>query len=222
LAIPQLIAACLVTGIAGAAGQTWQDALRKMPLPESALPISRENCVSVCLTNFQSNTTVKALIFLPAVSDDFYLVNRDKPKLNITAGNLFEALSRLTNSTECQLTFTEPFLLVHLARDLRQPSIVIKDDTAAASLRRRKSLPTLICADKHWDSLQPILQKSLGFMIRPLPGSEDAWHFDRHNFAAHGLTDWEILSAVSLTAHTTAFAEKNRIIFEPNRSRSQP
>jgi hypothetical protein len=70
----------------------------------------------------------------------------------------------------------------------------------------------------HWDSLQPTLQKSFGMTVHPLPGSQEAWHFNRHNFAAWSLTDWELLEAVSLTARTTALVEKFRITFKPNRS----
>jgi len=210
-----VILICVVHGVS--CGQTWSEALRTMPVPVSALPIERSNCISVCLTNFQSNAVVKALIFLPGISDDLYLINRDKPPLGITATNVFEALTRLTSVTRWALTFNAPFLLVHLARDVQTPAILARDSRTRLLLQEHRSFPYLVCTDMRWDSLQPILQNGLKRGIRPEPRSEDAWHFARHNFAAWGLTDWELLSAISITARTKVVIEKKRIRLELNR-----
>jgi len=195
-------------------GESWENELSAMPLPASVLPLRRENCISICVTNFHSNAVVKALIFLPGVSDDFYLINRDKKDLAIRAFNLLEALCRLTNSTQLSVTFREPFLLVHTRNDQCDPAIVVKHRATAAALMAARSIPSVVCSDAHWDSIQPVLQKNLHMRVRPLPGSRDDWHFNRHNLAAYGTTDLELVSALSLTARTTAIIQKNRLNFE--------
>src|SRR5258706_1350628 len=124
-----LAVAWLITTTA-ALGQSWEEAMITMALPQEVV-INRDNCISVCLTNFPSNSTVKALIFLPGVSDDFYLINRDRPKLNIRAANIFEALRQITNATALKLTFNSPFLLVH----------VISDSTAHQVLAQHAATP---------------------------------------------------------------------------------
>ena len=50
-------------------------------------------------------------------------------------------------------------------------------------------------------------------LIWPEAWSADAWHFDRHNFAGWGATDWELLVAVSLASGTTFCVQTQAIIF---------
>ncbi len=209
-----LLLIALVFAALDSMGESWKNVLAAMPLPQSALPLRRENCISICLTNFRSNAVVKALIFLPGVSDDLYLIDRDKKDLAIEAGNLFEALCRLTNSTRLSIIFREPFLLVHTARDRCEPAIIFNHSSTVTTLMERRSIPELVCSDAHWDSIQPILQKSLHMRVRPLTGSKDDWHFNRHNLAAYGATDLELVSALSLTARTTASIQRKRVIFD--------
>jgi hypothetical protein len=105
-------AGLLFCGIAGA--QTWTEALGQMPLPaETAL--NRDNCMRVMLGAFRSNETVRALVFLPAVSDDFYLVNRHRA-LNLRANNLWDGIRQLTNSTEVRVGSTNQIVLLHVPR----------------------------------------------------------------------------------------------------------
>src|SRR6187402_870208 len=102
---------CVGLCLSFGAEQTWQSALARMPLPSPAPLLNRDNAVCVLLESFRSNAIVKALAVLPGVSDDFYLVNRDKPKLDLRATNLLEAIIALTNATTVRATFRAPFLL---------------------------------------------------------------------------------------------------------------
>ncbi len=201
-----------------AAAEDWPDALRRMPLPADAPPLNRDNCIGVMLGAFQSNAVVKGLIFLPAVTDDFYLIHRDAPKLNLAARNLFEAVAALTNATAVRATFRAPFLLLHLDRDLRGPAFVIKDPRAAARLKEQHGLAQVVWVDRHWDSLQPLLRQQLKLRIMPQAGSQAAWHFYRHNVAGCGLSDWEVLTALSLAGRTTFTVSARQIEFEVKRA----
>jgi hypothetical protein len=197
-----------------AAGQSWQDALARMPLPADAPLLNRDNAVCVLLESFRSNSVVKALVVLPGVSDDFYLVNRDKPRLNLRAANLLEAFTALTNATAARLTFRAPFLLLHVDGDRLEPMSEIEDPKQAGRLKAGRHLPRVFHCDTHWDQLQPLLQRALARPVRPQARSKDAWHFDRHNLAGCGLTDWELLEAVALSGKTRFVVRKQAVVFD--------
>jgi hypothetical protein len=197
----------------------WQEALVRMPLPGGMEPIERENVISRILEGLQANSLVKAIVVLPAVSDDLYLINRDKPRLNLRANNLAEAIAALTNATEIQASFVPPFLLLHRKEDLLAPQFIVKDAAAADRLRTETHLPEVVFLDMHWKKLRPILNKALRPSIHPWSSSQDSWHFARHNLAGRSLTDWELLAAVSLSGSTSYKVEKRRVTF---RRRSGP
>jgi len=185
-----------------------------MALPPGSPPLNRDNAIPLLLGAFSSNDVLKAMIFLPAVSDDFYLFNRAKPQLNIKAGNLFEAVTALTNATGLRATFRERFLLLHMDRDVLEPACLIRDAARAAQLKRVSHLRHARFSDMHWEKLQPVLQKTATIEVRPPAQSEDAWHFSRHNLAGWNLTDWELLNAVSLAGNTVCTVQKERLVFQ--------
>jgi hypothetical protein len=206
---------CLAAfGPALAADQTWPEALARMPLPSPTPPLNRDNVVCVLLESFRSNAVVKALIVLPGVSDDFYLVNRDQPKLNLRATNFLEAVTALTNATAVRATFRAPFLLLHVDADRLEPMSRIEDPKQAERLKIGRHLPRALYCDTHWDQLQPALEQALARPVRPQARSRDAWHFDRHNLAGWGLTDWEWLAAVSLSGKTRCTVQKQAVAFD--------
>ncbi len=194
------------------AQEPWQEALRKMPISPGT-NVNRDNALPIILTAFKSNNLVRGVVFLPAVSDDFYLVSRALPKLNIQADDLLAAISALTNKTGLRVTFRAPLLLLHLERDRLEPSLVIKHKATAERLKQQSSLPRAIIADMHWRGLQPLLQDGLKLKVTPTPESPEAWHFARHNMAAWGLADWDLLAALSLTGKTTIAIQRNRAVF---------
>ena len=218
--LPHLVFWCGLAGSASAL-ESWQESLGKMALPVHTPPLNRSNCISVMLEAFQSKATVRALIVLPAVTDDFYLVNRDKPALNIAARDLNEAVTALTQATAVRATFRSPFLLLHLDRDVLEPEYFIKDQPAAERLKQRRRLPHALFCDRHWQTVQPVLQRELGIKFLPAAHSPDAWHFSRHNLAGWNLTNWELLTALSLSGRTAFTVHQSRIEWRP-RIRSSP
>jgi len=190
----------------------WPAVLRDMPF-DGEIVLNRDNSIPLMLRAFQSNSVVKALIFLPGVADDFYLVSRDQPKLNIRATNLLAAITALTNATAVRATFQSGFLLLHLERDNLQPKIKIENKPTAARLNTQSHLPRALWIDAHWEKVQPELSEALKLKILPAPKSRDAWHFARHNLAAWNLTDGELLAALSLAEKTTISIQKNKLVF---------
>ena len=196
------------------ADENWETALSRMPLDTNPAPLNRDNCMPLMLGAFQSNAVIKALIFLPAVADDFYLLNRDQPKLNIRAANLREAVVALTNATAVRASFRFPFLLLHLQRDNLEPIFVIRHAATAIRLKEKCHLPQVLFNDRHWERVQPLLEQGMGVKVLPAAISEDAWHFNRHNLAGSNLTDWEVLSALSLAGKTSFTVGRDRIVFQ--------
>jgi hypothetical protein len=188
------------------------DALRAMPLPPGTR-INRENAMEVILDALQSNTVVKAIVILPGVADDFYLIHRDAPKLNLRAANLLEAITVLTNATEVRATFQQPFFLLYVQRDALNPACVAEDERIARTLKNQVHLRHACWKDMHWENIQPAVQKALSRTVKPKGPSSDAWHFSRHNLAGWELSDWELLNALSLAAGTKVTVQKKGIVF---------
>ncbi len=195
------------------AEEAWRSALRQMPLAARSETLARSNCLPVLLGAFQSNRVVKALVVLPGVSNDFYLLNRDRP-LNLAADNLADGLAALAATTEVRVTFREPFLLLHTAKDKLKPATTSFSSALTKSLRGRCSAPQVLLVDRHWDAVQPWLARLVRLEVTPQPASVDAWHFARHNLAAWQLDDWELLCALSLSGGTKFTLGKNRVRFE--------
>ena len=205
--------ALLACGHSGLAQTNWIEALRRMPLPGATNPIERENVVSRILQGFQTDALVKAIVVLPGVSDDLYLINRDKPRLSLRAANLAEAITMFTNATEIRATFAAPFLLLHRSEDFLIPQFSARDPRAVERLQSATNLLHALFLDLHWKKLRPILNKALKPGVRPWSTSEESWHFARHNLAGWNLSDWELLVAVSLSGKTCFTVEKRRVTF---------
>ena len=188
-------------------------ALRAMPVPPVAL--NRSNAVDVLLGSFQSNAVVKAVVVLPGVSDDFYLIHRDAPALNLRATNLWAAIVALTNATPMRVTWRESFVLLHAgAREVLQASMRMDDTAMAGRLREQRLSGRMLHLDAHWEVVQPALERALGRTVRPQGASTDAWHFNRHNLAGWNLTGWELLEVISLTGGTKVTVQNRGIDFQ--------
>ena len=214
----RLVAGFLLAGLLSLPAASWTEALRAMPLGPGTPPINRDNAVSTLFEAFRSNAVVKGVLVLPEVADDFYLIHRDAPKLNLRRTNLLEALVALTNATALRLTWKEPFVLLHLAGDTLSPGMRVEHPATEDWLRRDTKFPAAHFVDVHWERLQPRLAAGLGCRVRPEAASTDAWHFARHNFVGWGLSGWEVLEAASLTGNTTVIIQ-NRAIRVENRAR---
>ena len=213
------------------ATESWETALARMPLEPRVRQLNRTNCVEVMLRAFQSNHTVKALIFMPGATDEFYMFRRAKAELTNASPTLLDAVSALTNQTLIRATFHGPLLLLHTDEDPLEPQIKVEHHGAADKLQRAAFLPHALYNDRDWDVIQPILKKRLRADVRPWQYSYDSWHFYRHSFAAWDLTGWEALQTVALAGKTgftvrrkgALYLHQTEVVFEPDpRVRATP
>jgi len=200
--------------LAAEAAEDWQSALAAMPLGTWSTELNRTNCVEVMLQAFQSNQIVKAVIFMPGATDEFYMFHRAKAQLTNPNASLFDAVTALTNQTLIRATFHAPLLLLHTDEDPLEPLIRVVHQPTAEKLQRRSFLPHALYDDRDWDVLQPVLKKTLKVDVRPWRYSYDTYHFYRHSFAGWGLNGWEALEAIALAGKTTVSVESRRVVFE--------
>jgi hypothetical protein len=185
------------------ADESWQEALSRMPLSAGVTELNRTNCVPLMLNAFQSNSVVKALIFMPGATDEIYFFRRVHALLSKANLSLADAVIALTNQTYIQAEFRPPFLLLHTTEDPLDPIAIVKSQTAAATLRARTVPDRLVFSDTEWDDLRTALRGKAGIWLRPFSNTPDSWHFYRHTFVACGLTQWELLEAIAFSGKTT-------------------
>ena len=205
------------------AGASWSEALAKMPLHNQVAELNRTNCVEIMLRAFESNAVVKALIFMPGATDEFYLFRRAKAALTNSSPTLLDALCALTNQTNIRATFQPPFLLLHTDEDPLAPDAVVLDQKTAANLHERTFVPHLVCNDRDWDYLQPLLKHWLKIALRPWRYSTDSWHFYRHSFAAWDLNGLEALETAALAGKSKFIIRHSEAVFQVDpRVRTKP
>jgi hypothetical protein len=192
----------------------WQTPLGQMPLAAGVTELVRTNCVDAMLRAFQSNDVVKALVFMPGATDEFYMFHRAHAVLTNDAPTLLDAVNALTRQTNIRVTFDPPLLLLHTDEDPIDPLYTIQDQATADKIRARRFMAHALFNDIDWDHLMPVLEKRLKCDFRPWPRHRDSWHFYRHSFAAWNLDGWEALEAVSLAGKEKFTVKKHRVVFE--------
>jgi hypothetical protein len=207
--------ACCIIALAGplAAQTTWQEEFAKMPLTEKVTVLNRHNCVQVMLGSFRRNPAVKALIFMPGATDEFYFFRRARATLTNDAPTLLDAVSALTNQTYIRATLNPPFLLMHTAEDSLEPIIVIKDERTAERIKKKHFEKHGLYYDRDWDYMQPILDFDLDTKMMPGLYTHDSHHFFRHSFAEFDLNGWDALRAVALAGKTCFTVERKKVVF---------
>jgi hypothetical protein len=221
--IPTAALAMVLGGSGGAMAETWQEALGRMPLGTNVSELNRSNCVSLLLRAFKKNGTVKALVFMPGATDEFYFFRRARARLETPFPTLLDALTALTNQTYIEVTYRSPFLLVHSAEDPVEPLIKVEDAPLAKKFRRKRFARRILFNDRQWDYIIRDLAICLNREILPPGGSHESFHFFRHSLAGYDLTDWEALEALSLADKTQVTIRKRAVVFEgDNRSRRTP
>jgi len=198
--------------IATNAAESWESALSRMPLPTGITELSRTNCVEVMLKAFQSNVVVKALIFMPGATDEFYMFKRAKAQLTNASPTLLDAVSALTNQTLIRATFRPPFLLLHSDEDPLDLAIAVESESAAAKIKRTRFVTHGAYNDRDWDFMQPILRSCLKADIEPWRYSKASWHFYRHSFAVWNLNGWQALEAVALAGKTQITVRRKSVV----------
>lgn len=196
-----MLLALLATG--ALAGESWQDALSRMPLGTNVTELDRSNCVPLMLNAFQSNGVVKALIFMPGATDEFYFFRRAHATLTNSNPSLLDAVMALTNQTFIEATFQPPLLLLHTTEDALDGFATVKDESTAAKLRGRLVPDRLVFKDADWGNLRSVLDKKMSVWMQPDPDAPETWHFYRHSFAVCGVTQWEMLESIALAGKTT-------------------
>jgi hypothetical protein len=204
-----LVILCLLCRMDLHAAESWQNILSQMPLPQGTSQLDRKNCVELMLQSFRSNDLLKALIFMPGATDEFYMFRRAKASLTNSSPSLLDAVEALTNQTLIRATYRQPFLLLHTDEDPLEPLFTIEDQHAVAKLKARRFLQHVQFNDRDWDFVQPKLRKTLKATILPGRYRYDTWHFYRHSFAAWNLDGWEALEAVSLAGKTAFYVQKS-------------
>ncbi len=209
----------LLLSLSGSVADTalWPEALAGMPLQAGIRQLNRTNCVEVMLAAFQSNSVVKGLIFMPGATDEFYMFRRARATLPGERVTLLDAVVALTNQTFIRATFRSPLLLLHTQEDSLEPDTIIRNERTARELKTIRKLPHVLCNDRDWDYLQPILRWSLKADLRPWRNSPDSWHFYRHSFVAWDLTGWEALEAAALAGKSKFTVKRNEVDFEIDR-----
>jgi hypothetical protein len=195
----------LAGGLCGNAfgAESWQDALSKMPLSAGVTDLGRTNAIPAMLNAFQSNSVVKALIFMPGAADEFVFLRRAHATLKKANPSLTDAIVALTNQTYIRVCFRPPFLLLYTTEDDLDPIATIKSKSALARLQVR-TVPGRMCfCDSNWDFTRQGVARKLSIEVRPFSDSPSSWHFWPNNFAACDLTQWELLEAVALSGKTT-------------------
>ena len=204
---------CLWTYSFIANAEKWQDALAGMPLTTNLTELNRFNAVKTMVESFQSNSTVKALIFMPGATDEFYMFRRAKASLTNTSPSLLDAVAALTNQTFIRATFKDHFLLLHTAQDPLKPIVHIKDRATAKAIEKRLCENHFEFYDKDWDYLLPHLGKSVKVALSPGLFSPETFHFYRHSFSAWNLNGSEGLRAVAMAGKTQYEIITNAVIF---------
>ena len=198
------------------AHEPWEEALSRMPLNGPPTKLDRTNCVPLMLAAFKSNDVVKALIFMPGATDEFYMFRRASAVLTNADPSLLDAVTALTNQSLVQATFRAPFLLLHTDEDPLEPLITIEHQGTVDRLKKTPFLPQVVYNDRDWDAIQPTLRKRLKLEVRPWRYSNESWHFYRHSFAECGLSGWETLQAIAMAGKSKFTVRHNKVIFVPD------
>jgi len=181
----------------------WLAPLSHMSLGMRVTELGRTNCIPLMLNAFQSNGVVKALIFMPGATDELEFFRRAHATLSTPNPSLADAIVALTSQTYIQADFRPPILLLHTTADPLDSIGAVRNRATAAKLQALVVPGRLEFDDCEWDDLRSALKKKLNVGLRPFSDSPDSWHFYRHNFAACGLTQWQLLEAIALSGQTT-------------------
>jgi hypothetical protein len=207
----------LVASQGASAGESWQEALARMPLAAGVMELNRTNCVPLMLDAFQSNGVVKALIFMPGATDELYFFRRAHATLTNAAPSLLDAVMALTNQTYIQAAFQPPLLVLHTTEDSLDVIAVVKNKSTAAKLHQRLVPGRVLLNDADWGVVRTTLKGKLGIGLRPFESASETWHFYRHSFTACGVTDWEMLETLALAGKTTFTVHWLTADFQPDR-----
>ena len=211
----RLFFALLLGWYSAFAGETnWPAALAAMPLGSTIRTLNQTNCAEVLLARFQSNSAVKAFIFMPGATDELYFFRRVNVALTNANPTMLDAVNALTNQYPLHIMNQGAFLLLYSCEDVLDLDIKIQHEKTAAKLRAGKSLPHLLMIDRDWTQFLGVTQKKISATLWPFPRTKESWHFYRHTFAAWNLTPWETLEAAAYSGKTKFSVVRGQVNFE--------
>jgi hypothetical protein len=193
-----------------------------MPLGGSVTELNQTNCVPLMLDAFQSNAVIKALVFMPGATDELYFFRRVRAVMTNANPSLLDAVAALTNQTYIRAEFRHPLLLLHTTEDSLDGFAAVKNKATDAKLRQRLVPGMVRLTDADWGEVRTALKGKLGVGLRPFENAAETWHFYRHNFAACGVTDREMLETLALAGKTTFTVNWRTAVFQPDRRESAP
>lgn len=202
----------IATSVAQA--QDWQGELAKMPLAYPVKELNEKNCADVMLPSLHWNPLVKALVFMPGATDEFYFFHRAKAVLTNSNPTLLDAVSALTNQTFIVATYRAPFLILHTTEDPMEPIGIVEDKKTAERIRAKEFKHFGIYNDRRWDEMQPMLQFELNTRVLPPTKSHDTSHFFRTTFCCYDLNGWQMCEAMAMAGKTKFTVKKKVIVFE--------
>jgi hypothetical protein len=212
----------LTGSVLHAAESGWQEALASMPVASPTPELNRTNCISIMLSAFQSNNLVKALVFMPGATDEFYLFRRARAIVTNDSLTLLDLVGALTNQTFIRADFQRPFLILHTDEDPLRPENSLEDPATAVRLSNHVRVARLNCNDWDWDALQPVLKRSLKIALRPWRYSFDSWHFYRHSFAAWDVTGLQALELAALAGKSKFVVQRREVRFKVDTRAHEP
>jgi len=209
-----LIILTFLLTLTGKAEETWPAVLSRMPMGTGPLELNRTNCAQLILGGFQSNATVKALIFMPGATDELYFFKRTQATVTNLNPSLYDAVLALTNQSHLRVVFRPPFLLIHSAEDVLNLDVRIQHERTAEKLKTGKPVPHIKVFDRDWTQVVKLIKRRIGPTLIPYEGTTGSWHFYRHTFVSWNLSQWETLEACALAGKTKFTVVRNAVIFE--------
>lgn len=197
-----------------AADQSWTEALRQMPLGPNGSILNHTNCAQLLLDGFQSNTTAKALIFMPGATDELYFFKRVHVSVTNATPSLLDAVVALTNQSPLRVTYRAPLVLLYSGEDVLELDFKVEHEGTLKKLKAGKPLPHLQAIDRDWTQLLRLMKKQIPATLLPYERTQGSWHFYRHTFASWGLTPWEVMEAAALAGKTKFTVIRGGVVFE--------
>lgn len=211
-----LLIACCIAATTSLRAESWIEILARMPLRGKVSHLNYSNCAEVLLPAFQSNATVKALIFMPGSTDELYFFRRAQAVLTNQNPTLLDALAALTNQTQIRVAFKPPYILLHSSEDLLDLEINLQNPATKEKLQKKNTMRHWLFYDQDWDALRKTIKGQIGPIIWPGPNADDSRHFYRNTFSAWNLTAWETIEAAAYAARARITVRRHSIVFEPD------
>jgi hypothetical protein len=211
-----LVTACFLAVVPLLQAESWPEVLARMPLRGHVTYLNRTNCAEILLPAFQSNTTVKAIIFMPGSTDELYFFRRAQAVLTNQNPTLLDALVALTNQTHIRVVFKPPFVLLHSEEDVLDLQIDLQHAPTKEKLQKKDTRQHWVFYDQDWDALRKTIKGQISPIIWPGPYANESRHFYRNTFSTWNLTGWETLEAAAYAARARIIVRRHSVVFEPD------